>query len=40
MAVKGYDTMLITGLGPVGLGGVVNGVYRGARVIAERATNL
>jgi threonine dehydrogenase-like Zn-dependent dehydrogenase len=37
MAVNGYDMMLITGLGPVGLGGVVNGVYRGARVIAEHA---
>ena len=26
-------TLLITGLGPVGLGGVINGQYRGARVI-------
>ena len=34
MAVDGYDTLLVTGLGPVGLGGVINGVYRGARVIA------
>ena len=33
MAVDRYDTVLITGLGPVGLGGVINGVYRGARVI-------
>jgi len=31
--VTAYDTVLITGLGPVGLGGVMNGVYRGARVI-------
>lgn len=37
MAVSGYDTLLVTGLGPVGLGGVVNGVYRGARVIAVDA---
>lgn len=28
------ETILITGLGPVGLGGVINAVYRGARVIA------
>ncbi len=34
MNVDRHDTLLITGLGPVGLGGVVNGVYRGARVIA------
>ena len=27
------DTLLITGLGPVGLGGVINGTHRGARVI-------
>ncbi len=33
MAVDRHDTLLITGLGPVGLGGVVNGLYRGARVI-------
>jgi len=33
MAVDAFDTLLITGLGPVGLGGVINGVYRGARVI-------
>ena len=31
--VNALDTVLITGLGPVGLGGVINGVYRGARVI-------
>lgn len=34
MAVDAFDTVLVTGLGPVGLGGVVNGVSRGARVIA------
>lgn len=34
MAVDGFDTVLITGMGPVGLGGVINGVSRGARVIA------
>lgn len=27
------ETVLITGLGPVGLGGVINATYRGARVI-------
>jgi len=27
------DTLLITGLGPVGLGGVINGAHRGATVI-------
>ena len=27
------DTLLITGLGPVGLGGVINGTHRGAKVI-------
>lgn len=27
------DTVLITGLGPVGLGGVINAAFRGARVI-------
>lgn len=47
-AVTAHDTILITGLGPVGLGGVVNGVFRGARVIgvdsaawrAQRALSL
>jgi len=34
MGVGRFDTVLVTGLGPVGLGGVVNGVFRGARVIA------
>lgn len=32
MNVTAYDTVLITGLGPVGLGGVVNARFRGARV--------
>lgn len=34
MAVDALDTVLITGLGPVGMGGVVNASVRGARVIA------
>jgi L-iditol 2-dehydrogenase len=33
MQVDGFDTLLITGLGPVGLGGVINARFRGARVI-------
>ncbi|MDX1931414.1 MAG: zinc-binding dehydrogenase [Capsulimonadales bacterium] len=33
MRVTALDTVLITGLGPVGLGGVVNAVFRNARVI-------
>jgi len=33
MNVGAFDTVLITGLGPVGLGGVINARYRGARVI-------
>ena len=37
MEVDRHDTLLITGLGPVGLGGVINGVYRGARVIGVDA---
>ena len=34
MGLKPYDTVLITGLGPVGLGAVVNARFRNARVIA------
>jgi len=34
MNIGAFDTVLITGLGPVGLGGVVNARFRGARVIA------
>jgi len=34
MNVGPFDTVLITGMGPVGLGGVINARYRGARVIA------
>lgn len=34
MHVETFDTFMVTGLGPVGLGGVINGKYRGARVIA------
>ena len=33
MGVDAFDTVLITGAGPVGLGGVVNAKYRGARII-------
>lgn len=33
MGVNAFDTVLITGLGPVGLGGVINGVLRGACVL-------
>lgn len=33
MRLDRHDTVLITGLGPVGLGGVINSRYRGARVI-------
>ncbi|MEJ5251241.1 MAG: zinc-binding dehydrogenase [Chthonomonadetes bacterium] len=33
MGVDAFDTVLITGAGPVGLGGVINGVFRGAKVI-------
>ena len=34
MGVDAFDTVLITGLGPVGLGGVINARYRGSRVLA------
>ncbi|HCQ02687.1 MAG TPA: alcohol dehydrogenase [Candidatus Latescibacteria bacterium] len=34
MQVRGLDTVLITGLGPVGLGGVINAKHLGATVIA------
>lgn len=48
MGVGAFDTVLITGAGPVGLGGVVNARFRGARVIvaefapgrAERARQM
>jgi L-iditol 2-dehydrogenase len=48
MQLTAYDTVLITGAGPVGLGAIVNARYRGARVIvmegnewrAERARLL
>ena len=33
MNVDSFDTILITGLGPVGLGGIINGFFRGAKVI-------
>jgi L-iditol 2-dehydrogenase len=34
MGVSAFDTILITGLGPVGLGAIINARFRGARVIA------
>ena len=34
LRVDAFDTVLISGMGPVGLGGVINGAHRGARVIA------
>jgi L-iditol 2-dehydrogenase len=34
MGVDGFHTVLITGLGPVGLGAVINARHRGARVLA------
>jgi len=37
LRVDRHDTLLITGLGPVGLGGVINARYRGARVIGVDA---
>lgn len=39
MGVDGHDTVLITGLGPVGLGGVINARYRGARVIGVESNS-
>jgi threonine dehydrogenase-like Zn-dependent dehydrogenase len=48
MALSAFDTVLITGMGPVGLGGIANARFRNARVIAvesipwrmERAAQL
>lgn len=37
MALEAHDTLLITGLGPVGLGGVICAGYRGATVIGVDA---
>lgn len=34
MNVGAFDTVLVTGAGPVGLGGIANARFRGARVIA------
>jgi len=34
MRVDAFDTVLVSGLGPVGLGAVVNARFRGARVLA------
>ncbi len=38
MNVDAFDMVVITGMGPVGLGGVINAVYRGARVVAVSRT--
>ena len=32
--LSAFDTVLITGLGPVGLGAVINAAFRGARILA------
>jgi L-iditol 2-dehydrogenase len=37
MNVNAFDTVLITGAGPVGLGGIVNAKYRGATVIVAES---
>ena len=34
LGINGFDTVLITGLGPVGMGGIINCLYSGAKVIA------
>ena len=34
IGVDTFDTVLITGLGPVGIGGIINARFRGARVLA------
>ena len=34
IGVDAFDTVLITGLGPVGIGGIINARFRGARVLA------
>ncbi len=34
LRVDAFDSVLITGMGPVGLGGVINGIFRKARIIA------
>lgn len=39
LQVGALDTVLITGLGPVGLGGVINATYRGARVVGVEANS-
>lgn len=35
LGVSGTDTVLISGAGPVGLGGVINATHRGARVLVS-----
>ena len=38
LGLSAFDTVLITGLGPVGLGAVVNARFRGARVIGVESS--
>ena len=40
MQVNSLDTVMVTGLGPVGLGGIINAHYRGARVIGRREPSV
>lgn len=40
LGVRAPDTVLITGMGPVGLGAVINGVARGARIVAAEPNPL
>jgi len=40
MGVGVFDTVLVTGLGPVGIGAIVNARYRGARVIAVESNEF
>jgi threonine dehydrogenase-like Zn-dependent dehydrogenase len=37
MTTDSFDTVLVTGAGPVGLGAVANAIYRGARVIVTES---
>ena len=37
--VDSFDTVLVTGLGPVGLGAVVNAIFRGARIIGVESNS-
>jgi threonine dehydrogenase-like Zn-dependent dehydrogenase len=37
--VSAFDTLLITGLGPVGLGAIINARFRGAQIIAVESVS-